>query len=173
VNFLDFQQLFSRWTWVSQFLLILLLCSVRKPLGINVAGFCWPDSIPVSLPAVLEYWDTLKALTATRTDFVPFPDAVFTLWFFQVHEQCVHLVVDDHTGMNNHWWQLLWCGADWLVGTKERRVPHATSNPFTVLFHFVSCPNYTYEFGSWISFSILSQSLPGISVCWMMLVLHY
>jgi len=43
-------------------------------------------------------------------------------------------------------------------------VPHVTSNPFTALFHFVSCPNYTYELGSWISFSVLSQSLPGINV---------
>jgi very-long-chain enoyl-CoA reductase len=47
-------------------------------------------------------------------------------------------------------------------GSKERRIPHSTSNPFTLLFNFVSCPNYTYEFGSWISFSVLSQSLPAL-----------
>jgi very-long-chain enoyl-CoA reductase len=46
-------------------------------------------------------------------------------------------------------------------GTKERRIPRASWNPFTWLFNFVSCPNYTYEVGSWVGFSILSQSLPA------------
>jgi very-long-chain enoyl-CoA reductase len=47
------------------------------------------------------------------------------------------------------------------AGSKERRIPRATWNPLTWLFNLVSCPNYTYEFGSWIGFTILSQSLPG------------
>ncbi len=34
-----------------------------------------------------------------------------------------------------------------IVGTKERKVPYPTGNPFTVLFNLVSCPNYTYEVG--------------------------
>lgn len=36
----------------------------------------------------------------------------------------------------------------WLylnAGTKERRIPHPTSNPLCFLFSYVSCPNYTYE----------------------------
>jgi len=61
---------------------------------------------------------------------------------------------------------------DWLVivGTKERRIPQATSNPFTALFHFVSCPNYTYEVGSWLSFSFMSQSLPGLTISVLMML---
>ena len=35
-----------------------------------------------------------------------------------------------------------------FIGTKERKIPYATVNPFTFLFAFVSCPNYTYEVGS-------------------------
>jgi len=46
-------------------------------------------------------------------------------------------------------------------GTKERRIPYPSSNPFTALFNFVSCPNYTYEFGAWLSFTILTQCLPA------------
>ncbi|XP_043818580.1 very-long-chain enoyl-CoA reductase-like isoform X3 [Dromiciops gliroides] len=30
-------------------------------------------------------------------------------------------------------------------GPKTRRIPYPTKNPFTWLFFFVSCPNYTYE----------------------------
>ena len=48
-------------------------------------------------------------------------------------------------------------------GTKERKIPMPTSNPFTSLFNFVSCPNYTYEMGSWIWFTIMTQSIaPGV-----------
>lgn len=47
-------------------------------------------------------------------------------------------------------------------GTTERKIPKATSNPFTQLFNFVSCPNYTYEIAAWISFSIMTQSLPAL-----------
>ena len=32
-----------------------------------------------------------------------------------------------------------------VVGTRERNIPYPTGNPFTFLFNFVSCPNYTYE----------------------------
>ena len=32
-----------------------------------------------------------------------------------------------------------------FVGTKERNIPYPDSNPFSMLFSFVSCPNYTYE----------------------------
>uniref|UniRef100_A0A3Q3NEJ1 Trans-2,3-enoyl-CoA reductase-like 2a n=1 Tax=Labrus bergylta TaxID=56723 RepID=A0A3Q3NEJ1_9LABR len=44
--------------------------------------------------------------------------------------------------------------------SRGRRFPVPTKNPFTWLFYFVSCPNYTYEVGSWVSFSIMTQCLP-------------
>jgi len=48
-------------------------------------------------------------------------------------------------------------------GTKERRIPYPNkTNPFTKLFHFVSCPNYTYEIGSWLGFSIMTQTLASV-----------
>lgn len=46
-------------------------------------------------------------------------------------------------------------------GTTERKIPKPTSNPFTSLFNFVSCPNYTYEIAAWISFSLMTQALPA------------
>lgn len=46
-------------------------------------------------------------------------------------------------------------------GTTLRKIPMPTGNPFTLLFKFVSCPNYTYEIGSWIGFTIMTQCLPG------------
>ncbi|CAL8311230.1 unnamed protein product [Merluccius merluccius] len=45
-------------------------------------------------------------------------------------------------------------------GTKCRKFPRPTKNPFTWLFFFVSCPNYTYEVGAWLGFSIMTQCLP-------------
>ncbi|XP_022101743.1 probable very-long-chain enoyl-CoA reductase art-1 [Acanthaster planci] len=47
-------------------------------------------------------------------------------------------------------------------GTKERRIPKPTSNPMTFLFSMVSCPNYTYETGAWIAFSVMTQCLPAV-----------
>lgn len=46
-------------------------------------------------------------------------------------------------------------------GTSVRKIPVPDSNPFTALFNFVSCPNYTYEFGAWFSFSVMTQCLPA------------
>ncbi|RWS27498.1 trans-2:3-enoyl-CoA reductase-like protein [Leptotrombidium deliense] len=46
-------------------------------------------------------------------------------------------------------------------GTHERKIPFPTSNPFTFLFNYVSCPNYSYEFYSWIFFSAMTQCLPA------------
>lgn len=48
------------------------------------------------------------------------------------------------------------------AGSKVRKIPHPTSNPFTILFKFVSCPNYTYEIGSWICFTLMVQSIPAL-----------
>ncbi|XP_057308467.1 probable very-long-chain enoyl-CoA reductase art-1 [Hydractinia symbiolongicarpus] len=44
-------------------------------------------------------------------------------------------------------------------GTKERKIPMPTSNPFTWLLNLVSCPNYTYEIGSWFWFTVLTQTV--------------
>ena len=46
-------------------------------------------------------------------------------------------------------------------GTTVRKIPRPTGNPFTALFNLVSCPNYTYEIGSWIGFTIMTKCLPG------------
>lgn len=46
-------------------------------------------------------------------------------------------------------------------GTTVRKIPVPSGNPFTALFNFVSCPNYTYEIGSWLGFTIMTQCLPG------------
>jgi len=47
------------------------------------------------------------------------------------------------------------------AGSKVRKIPFPDANPLTTLFNFVSCPNYTYEIGSWIAFSVMTQSLPA------------
>jgi len=47
------------------------------------------------------------------------------------------------------------------AGTKERKIPYPTSNPFTGLFSLVSCPNYTYEIGAWVAFTIMTQCIPA------------
>ncbi|XP_016331290.1 very-long-chain enoyl-CoA reductase-like [Sinocyclocheilus anshuiensis] len=45
-------------------------------------------------------------------------------------------------------------------GSRPKEIPYPTNNPFTWLFFFVSCPNYTYEVGSWISFTAMTQCVP-------------
>ncbi|XP_026886835.2 trans-2,3-enoyl-CoA reductase-like 2b isoform X1 [Electrophorus electricus] len=45
-------------------------------------------------------------------------------------------------------------------GSRPTEIPYPTKNPFTWLFFFVSCPNYTYEVGSWISFTVMTQCTP-------------
>ncbi|XP_059622812.1 probable very-long-chain enoyl-CoA reductase art-1 [Phlebotomus argentipes] len=47
-------------------------------------------------------------------------------------------------------------------GTSVRKIPRPDANPLTALFNFVSCPNYTYEVLSWLSFSVLTQCLPAL-----------
>ena len=49
------------------------------------------------------------------------------------------------------------------AGSTERRIPYPNkTNPLTNLFHWVSCPNYTYEIGSWLGFSFMTQTLTAI-----------
>uniref|UniRef100_A0A8C1ZZA4 Trans-2,3-enoyl-CoA reductase-like 2b n=1 Tax=Cyprinus carpio TaxID=7962 RepID=A0A8C1ZZA4_CYPCA len=49
-------------------------------------------------------------------------------------------------------------------GSRPTEIPYPTNNSFTWLFFFMSCPNYTYEVGSWISFTVMTQCVPvGIS----------
>ncbi|XP_057673385.1 very-long-chain enoyl-CoA reductase-like isoform X2 [Corythoichthys intestinalis] len=45
-------------------------------------------------------------------------------------------------------------------GSKVKKIPYPTKNPFTWIFWLVSCPNYTYEVGSWLGFSVMTQCLP-------------
>jgi len=44
------------------------------------------------------------------------------------------------------------------AGSKVRKIPLPTLNPFTWLFRFVSCPNYSYEVLSWICFTAMTNS---------------
>ncbi|CAL1289523.1 unnamed protein product [Larinioides sclopetarius] len=46
-------------------------------------------------------------------------------------------------------------------GSTERKIPMPTSNPFTWLFNFVSCPNYTYEVMAWVAFTVMTNSMPA------------
>ncbi|EHB04383.1 Trans-2,3-enoyl-CoA reductase [Heterocephalus glaber] len=46
------------------------------------------------------------------------------------------------------------------AGSKSRKIPYPTKNPFTWLFLLVSCPNYIYKLVSWIGFAIMTQCLP-------------
>jgi len=47
------------------------------------------------------------------------------------------------------------------AGSNVRKIPRPDGNPLTSLFNLVSCPNYTYEIGSWISFTLMTQCLPA------------
>ncbi|XP_065904205.1 very-long-chain enoyl-CoA reductase-like [Dysidea avara] len=47
-------------------------------------------------------------------------------------------------------------------GSKGKKIPYATGNPMTILYNFVSCPNYTYETGAWLAFAIMTQCLPVV-----------
>ncbi|XP_043199452.1 very-long-chain enoyl-CoA reductase-like [Amphibalanus amphitrite] len=47
------------------------------------------------------------------------------------------------------------------AGSRVRRIPQPTVNPFTALFSAVSCPNYTYEFVSWLGFTVMTQCVPA------------
>uniref|UniRef100_A0A671ME65 Very-long-chain enoyl-CoA reductase-like n=1 Tax=Sinocyclocheilus anshuiensis TaxID=1608454 RepID=A0A671ME65_9TELE len=47
-----------------------------------------------------------------------------------------------------------------LPGCKTKKIPYPTKNPFTWIFALVSCPNYTYEMGSWLGFTLMTQCVP-------------
>uniref|UniRef100_A0A673B0F0 Trans-2,3-enoyl-CoA reductase b n=1 Tax=Sphaeramia orbicularis TaxID=375764 RepID=A0A673B0F0_9TELE len=48
------------------------------------------------------------------------------------------------------------------IALRNLRPPDSlpTKNPFTWIFMLVSCPNYTYELGSWLGFTLMTQCLP-------------
>jgi len=46
------------------------------------------------------------------------------------------------------------------AGSKERKIPYPNTNPLSQMQNLVSCPNYTYEIGAWICFTIMTQCLP-------------
>lgn len=50
-------------------------------------------------------------------------------------------------------------------GTKVRKIPYPTLNPLTGLFNLVSCPNYTYEVGAWVGFTLMTQCIPAGLFC--------
>ncbi|KAG7260873.1 hypothetical protein CRUP_000752 [Coryphaenoides rupestris] len=45
-------------------------------------------------------------------------------------------------------------------GSKVKKIPFPTKNPFTWIFLLVSCPNYTYELGTWLGFTVMTQCVP-------------
>uniref|UniRef100_A0A3B5BE53 3-oxo-5-alpha-steroid 4-dehydrogenase C-terminal domain-containing protein n=1 Tax=Stegastes partitus TaxID=144197 RepID=A0A3B5BE53_9TELE len=45
-------------------------------------------------------------------------------------------------------------------GSKTRKTPYPTKNPFTRIFLLVSSPIYTYELGPWLGFTLMTQCLP-------------
>merc|ERR1719384_1238672 len=47
------------------------------------------------------------------------------------------------------------------AGSKERKIPYPNSNPLSQMQSLVSCPNYTYEVGAWVCFSVMTQCLPA------------
>lgn len=47
------------------------------------------------------------------------------------------------------------------AGSTARKIPVPNSFPLTKLFNYVSCPNYTYEFGAWIGFTIMTSCIPA------------
>ena len=40
-------------------------------------------------------------------------------------------------------------------------IPYPNSNPLSQMQSLVSCPNYTYEIGAWVCFSVMTQCLPA------------
>ncbi|XP_063076813.1 very-long-chain enoyl-CoA reductase isoform X2 [Engraulis encrasicolus] len=46
------------------------------------------------------------------------------------------------------------------AGSKVKKIPYPSKNPFTWIFWVVSCPNYTYECGSWVGFTVMTQCVP-------------
>lgn len=47
------------------------------------------------------------------------------------------------------------------AGTTVRKIPVPSGFPLTKLFNLVSCPNYTYEVGAWIGFTIMTSCIPA------------
>ncbi|PWA14970.1 hypothetical protein CCH79_00014281 [Gambusia affinis] len=48
-------------------------------------------------------------------------------------------------------------------GSKTRKIPYPTKNPFTWIFLLVSCPNYTYEYGKKIHLLPIDDTIEGLT----------
>lgn len=48
------------------------------------------------------------------------------------------------------------------AGSTVRKIPQPNGNPLTNLFDLVSCPNYTYEVGAWLGYTLMSGCLPAL-----------
>nr|XP_023022267.1 probable very-long-chain enoyl-CoA reductase art-1 [Leptinotarsa decemlineata] len=46
-------------------------------------------------------------------------------------------------------------------GSTVRKIPRPDGFPLNKMFDLVSCPNYTYEVGSWIGFTLLTSCIPA------------
>uniref|UniRef100_A0A670Y431 Uncharacterized protein n=1 Tax=Pseudonaja textilis TaxID=8673 RepID=A0A670Y431_PSETE len=51
-----------------------------------------------------------------------------------------------------------------LIGSKTCKIPYPTKNPFTWLFYFVSCPNYTYEVNSILEYFVMLTTFFSLAV---------
>lgn len=47
------------------------------------------------------------------------------------------------------------------AGSSTRKIPMPNSFALTKLFNYVSCPNYTYEFGAWLGFTFMTSCIPA------------
>ncbi|XP_035281829.1 trans-2,3-enoyl-CoA reductase-like isoform X3 [Anguilla anguilla] len=81
----------------------------------------------------------------------------------------VHKLCDGCTPLRNllkgcafYWGFTAWLGyyVNHPLYTPPCLHPGPTCNPFSWLFKLVHCPQYTYEIGAWISFAIMTQTVP-------------
>ncbi|XP_061489736.1 very-long-chain enoyl-CoA reductase-like isoform X10 [Rhineura floridana] len=78
---------------------------------------------------------------------------IISITLFTHHPTCEAGNFSIHVALSN-------LRRDGKIGSKTNKIPYPTKNPFTWLFYFVSCPNYTYELGTWIGFTIMTQCVP-------------
>lgn len=101
--------------------------------------------------------------------------------------RCKHATVLTNNNQETKCFRNFTCAFfyDLHPGSKTRKIPYPTKNPFTWIFLLVSCPNYTYEvtlflssgcdwvvvgsgdvnvlllqLGSWLGFTVMTQCVP-------------